>query len=192
MDPSAALHLVERRLSALPTGLQAHIERVRGVGRELSDRLGADAGRVDLALAAHDLFRAADDADLLAEAARRGWEADPIEQAEPLLLHGPVAGLWLLQEAGVDDPEVIDAVTWHTTYAPGLGLLAATVFLADKVDPQKVEDRPWLADVKERALDGAPEAAVELYLSRLLIELVDSGGPAHPRALEALNSLRIG
>ncbi len=186
------MHLVERRLSTLPDGLRAHVERARGIGRELSDRLGADAGRVDLALAAHDLFRAADGVDLLAEAARRGWEPDPIEQANPLLLHGPVAGLWLLQEAGVNDSDLIDAVTWHTTYAPGLGLLAATVFLADKIDPEKVGSRPWLEEVNDRALQGAPEAAVELCLSRLLIELVEAGELAHPRALEALNSLRIG
>lgn len=183
---------MERRLSTLPDGLRAHVQRAREVGRDLSDRFGADAGRVDIALAAHDLFRAADRLDLLAEASRRGWEPDPIEQADPLLLHGPVAGLWLLQEAGVDDPEVIYAVTWHTTYAPGLGLLAATVFLADKIDPEKVAERPWLEDVRERALDGAPEAAVELYLSRQLIELVESGESAHPRTLEAFNSLRTG
>lgn len=190
-DPTELAPVVARRLSALPTGLQAHVHRARQAGRHLSELVGVDASRVDLALAAHDLFRAVAEKELLLEASRRGWDADPIELAEPLLLHGPVAGLWLMQEAGVNDTEVIDAVTWHTTYAPGLGLLPATVFLADKIDPEKVKRRPWLEGVRDLAYRGSVDEAVEMYLAQLIVEIVGKGGIAHSRALEALNSMRL-
>ena len=36
------------------------------------------------------------------------------------------------------------------------------------------------------------EDAVELYLSRLIVRLVEGGDVAHSRTLEALNYLRLG
>ena len=190
--PSTEAWLVlNERLRDLPERLCAHIDRSRAVGRELSELFGVDPERVDFALAAHDLYRAATPEELLSEAARRGWEADVFERSEPLLLHGPVAALWLMQEAGVDDESVIESVTWHTTFAPNLSSVAATVFLADKIDPDKVRRRRWLEEVRDTAYRGQYVAAVELYLERLLTRLIKSGGIAHPRALEALNWFRL-
>ncbi len=186
------LPVVEARLADLPEGLQEHISRSRAVGADLCEIHGVDPDAVDLALAAHDLFKAADGDELLAESGRRGWEADAVEQAFPSLLHGPVAALWLMQEAGIDEPSVIEAVTWHTTYAPSMGPVAAMTFLADKIDPWKVERDSWLEDVRDLSYRKRAEDAVELYLSRLITRLIDQGEIAHTRTLEALNYLRLG
>ena len=191
-DAAEYLPRVEARLADLPEGLQEHVSRSRAVGADLCEIHGVDPADVDLALAAHDLFKAMDDGELLAEAARRGWEADAVERAVPYLLHGQVAGLWLMQEAGIDEPSVIEAVTWHTTYAPNLGPVAALTFLADKIDPVKVQEGPWLEDVRELSYKKRVEDAVELYLSRLITRLVENGDIAHSRTLDALNYLRLG
>ena len=144
----------------LPAGIKTHIERSRIVGFELCKQYDIEHDPVDLAILAHDLFRSSSPRDLLNEAYTRGWEPDLIERAEPILLHGPLAGLWLLQEAGVDNPDVIDAVMWHTTYAPGLGATAAAVFLADKLDPHKIKEHPWLELVLDSCLRNSIAAAV--------------------------------
>ncbi len=191
-DADGFLPPVEARIADLPDGLQQHIARTRAIGADLCEIHSVDPEAVDLAIAAHDLFKAVEDEDLLAEAGRRGWEADAVERAFPFLLHGQVAGLWLMQEAGIDEPSVIEAVTWHTTYAPNLGPVAALTFLADKIDPEKVQHAPWLEDVRELSYKKSAEDAVELYLSRLIVRLVDQGEIAHSRTLEALNYLRLG
>ena len=183
--------MLEQRLADLPQRLLAHIERVRNVGRELSDLFGVDSERVDFALAAHDLYRVIPPAELLGEATHRGWEADVVERADPILLHGPVAGLWLMQEAGVQDQAVIESVTWHTTFAPNLTSVAATVFLADKIDPGKVQRRHWLEGIRDTAYRGRCAEAVEMYLEHLLANIIGCDGIAHPRALEALNWFRL-
>ena len=186
------LHVVEARLADLPEDLQGHISRSRAIGADLCEIHGVEPGAVDLALAAHDLFKATDGDELLAEAGRRGWEADAVERAFPFLLHGPVAALWLMQEAGMDEPSVIEAVTWHTTYAAKMGPVAAMTFLADKIDPVKVQEWPWLEEVRDLSYRKRAEDAVELYLSRLIVRLVESGEVAHTRTLDALNYLRLG
>ena len=191
-DFSAEIELIESRLTDLPEGLQAHIQRTRDVGADLCEIHAVDSERVDLAIAAHDLYRATDPEEMLAEAGRRGWEPDVVERSDPMLLHGPVAGLWLMQEGGVDDPAIVEAVTWHTTYAPNIGPVGTLTFLADKIDPQKVSAHSWLEDVRDLAYRGRAEIAVERYLENLLVRLISDDVVAHPRALDALNYLRLG
>ena len=191
-DFSAEIEAIESRVTDLPGGLQAHIQRSRGVGAELCEIHAVDPERVDLAIAAHDLYRATEPAEMLAEAGRRGWEPEVVERSDPMLLHGPVAGLWLMQEGGIDDPAIVEAVTWHTTYAPSIGPVGTLTFLADKIDPQKVSAESWLEEVRDLAYQGRAEIAIERYLENLLVQLISEDAVAHPRALDALNYLRLG
>ncbi|HIF11883.1 MAG TPA: hypothetical protein EYQ82_02470 [Dehalococcoidia bacterium] len=181
--------LLEARVSELPERLQAHIERARMLGRELSPLFSADSERVDIALAGHDLYRAASDVEMLGIADRRGIVLGALEIQQPLLLHGPLAAIWMADEGHVSDKEVLDAVQYHTTFAPGLGPLAATVFIADKIDPNKVERRPWLSKVVERAYIGDWKAAVRTYIKTLDGELRRQGVAPHPLAQEAYDYL---
>lgn len=156
------------------------------MGRRLAPAVGADEARVDLALAAHDLYRATPDGDLLAEAARLGMRPDRVERAAPWLLHGPVAAAWLREEAGVDDRRVLNAIAHHTTCAPGLDDVGIVVFLADKLDPEKVGRTPGLAQVRDLAFAGRAWDATALFLRREIAGLAERGAPVHPRAVEAL------
>jgi predicted HD superfamily hydrolase involved in NAD metabolism len=180
---------VEARVSELPERLQAHIERARTLGRELSPLFGADSERVDLALAGHDLYRGASDDELLGIADRRGIVPGTLEMEQPLLLHGPLAAIWMADEGRISDKEVLDAVQHHTTFAPDLGPLAATVFIADKIDPNKVERRPWLSKIVQLAHGGDWKAAVMTYIETLDGELNRQGVTSHPLAKEAYDYL---
>jgi len=185
IPPPKAISAVNRRLALLPAGLRAHIERARAEGIRIAAALDVPAPEVDFALAAHDLFRAEPDDVLLREAARLGWEIDELERDEPRLLHGPVAGLWLERETGLDHDEITSAVTYHTTFAPRLGTVAAAVFIADKVEPEKLRRNPALVAVRDAALAGRPYESVLLYLKWLSDDLSTRAGRPHPRALLA-------
>ena len=168
---------VEVQLSELPDGLRAHITRARAVGRELSDLFGVAHLRVDLALVGHDLYRESTNAELLDLAARRGIVPGALDREQPLLLHGPLAAIWMADKGHVTDKEVLDAVRHHTTFAPGLKALAATVFLADKLEPDKLMRRPSLAEVNNLAWTGDWKAAVRAYIRILHGELKLRGVP---------------
>lgn len=189
---SSWLERVERELATLPAGLQAHVARSRTVGSELSALYNAPAGRVDLAIAGHDLFRALSDNQWLAETRRRGLPVDEFTEAEPILLHGPLAASWMADEAGVTDGEVLDAVRFHTTFAPGLGILAATVFLADKIDPEKLRRNPWLNEVDRLARFGDWRAAIIAWLRTVARWLQENGHTVHPGYAEVIADLERG
>ena len=182
--------VIESRMLALPKGLREHIERSREVGRSLARRHNVDAGRVDIGIAAHDLARALNGDALLEQAKRYGLRLHPVEQRSPILLHGLIAALWLENEHGFDDEDVLEAVRWHTTGRQGMGEIAKAVFIADKLDPNKVRRYPYLNEVQSLAEDSLDRAILE-YLDQGLLYFVREGELIHPESVELRNELMM-
>ncbi len=181
---------VQARLQGLPKGLREHIERSRQVASELASRHGVDARKADVAVAAHDLARAVKGDALLKEALRFGLEIHPVEQRKPLLLHGAIAAMWLEQDDGITDRDVLEAVRWHTTGRRGMGAVAKVVFLADKLDPMKVGRYPYLEKVRSIAQDSLDRAILEL-LGMELAYFLREGYLIHPETVELRNELMM-
>ena len=179
-----------RRLDRLPEGLQGHIQRVRDVAATLAARHGADARAVDLGAACHDLARAMSPDTLPAEARRLGLAVHPVEERAPILLHGPVAAAWLERDGEIADPRIIEAVRWHTTGMAGMGLVARVVFVADKIEPEKVRWDPSLERVAATAEEDLDAALLE-YLGREIALRADRGDAMHPRSLTLRRELAM-
>lgn len=178
------------RLEALPRGLREHVERSRTVGSRLSGCYGVDAEKVDLAVAAHDLARALNGDELLAEALRLAIEITDEERHAPILLHGHIAAEWMEVGGWVRDEEVLEAVRWHTTGVPGMGPVAKTVFLADKLDPVKIRYTPYLEQVETLARVDMDEAILE-FLTRQFESFLRDGKVIHPMGIGLRNELVI-
>ncbi|MBI4336782.1 MAG: bis(5'-nucleosyl)-tetraphosphatase (symmetrical) YqeK [Chloroflexi bacterium] len=181
---------LQAAVEALPDGLREHIERARRMAREAAQGLGLDPLKTDVAVAAHDIYRAMQGATLLQEARRLGISVDWVEQQVPILLHGPVAAERLRSEFGIDDPEVVEAVRWHTTACPGLGPIGKLVFLADKLEPEKIEGDRELGRIA-RLMGRDLDRAVLEYLTLSLQRLLRQGALLHPASVEARNHLLL-
>ena len=151
-------------------------------------RFGVDAAKVDLGVATHDLARAMRPDGLLSEARRLGLDVHPVEERHPVLLHGAVAAFWLEHEDGLTDPDVLEAVRWHTTGRRGMGEIAKVVFLADKLDPVKVERYAYLEGVASALEDGLDVAILRL-LDQEIAYFLEKGMLVHPDCLELRNEL---
>ena len=191
MDAAFALPpALAARLAALPDGLRAHTERVRVIARDLAVRHSLDPATADLAAAAHDIARHLPGRRLIEEAERLGLGVSVVERAAPILLHGLIGATWLRVDGETLDPEVIEAVRWHTTGRPGLAPMGHVVLIADKLDPAKAAAYPFQQEVREAAerdlRDGTLaflEGALRLHLERR--ELI------HPVSAETRNRLLI-
>ena len=186
MSPSIEAY-IESRLEALPTGLFNHIQRVRDIALDLAERHGLDSQKTRLGALAHDLARAAGGEELLRQAKELGIHVHPVEEKVPILLHGPVAAE-TLRRNGLDDPDVYQAVYWHSTAHPGLPEVAKAVFLADKLDPSKQRRYPFIDSVMSQSrvsLDGA----MLTFLDRELVRLIEMGELVHPASVDARNDL---
>ncbi len=175
-------------IETLPEGLRAHIERVRGIARDLARAHSVDVDLTDLTAAAHDVARHLPGARLIEEAERRGMRVSAVERAAPILLHGPVGAEWLRIGGAVSDPAALEGVRWHTTGSADLAPVGRVVLLADKLDPHKARAYPFQPAVREAAFRDLQEGVLA-FLDGAIKSHVDRGELVHPLSVEARNSL---
>ncbi len=173
----------------LPKRLTKHIDRVVTLASELARRHGADEARATLAAQGHDLVRHWSDEQWLAEAEARGIEVLPVDRANPVLLHGPIAAAILEERAWLSDPELVSAIRCHTTGHPSYTPEAWCMFLADKFEPNKLKRRPTLQRVADAAEVGLLEGALA-YLELMEEDGQAKGWDIHPLQTETLAWLR--
>ena len=182
------LAAVQRRVDRLPAGLQAHIHRVVEIARELAVCHGINQEQAALAALAHDVARAMTDGELLRRAAGMGLPIGVVDRRVPILLHGPVGAEILQQEAGLTDISIYKAVYWHTTANPDLDELGKVVFIADKLDPVKIDSYPYLPQIRQMAFQDLDRAILH-FLTRQAMDRLNRGELVHPVMVETRNAL---
>ena len=185
IDIESRLRLV---VEALPAGLRDHVLRVESESDRLARLHGIDSSRARLAALGHDLVRHLKGNELLALATRYEIVPDGVELASPILTHGPIAARILALDYGIEDTEILDGIDCHTTARAGMTALEKVLFVADKIDGNKISRSPELAEVRDLAPSSLDEAVLR-YLDFNLEEAVRRRWQVHPRSLEARNEL---
>lgn len=184
---------IHRRIRRLPPGLQEHCQRVEQIARDLAERHGRDVEAIGLTALAHDATKHFSGVENLLR--MEEYDLPPVtefERRNPAILHGMVGAELLKREDGLRDPQLYNAVYWHTTGDPAGGdPIAHIVFLADKLDPVKAKRYPWQAELKALAENDLP-AAMTMFLTRNVVRMLDKGSAIHPAAIEARNALLLG
>lgn len=180
----------ERLEAALAEQLQGprleHAHRVRLAARGLAERYGAPVEAAEVAGLMHDYARSLPGERLLAEAQKRQLVVDPSEEQEPGLLHGPVAAALLKEQGLVTDPATLEAIRWHTTGRPGMGLLEKVVWLADYIEPGRAF--PGAAEVRATAMRDLDRAII-MAMDNSLQYLISRGCLIHLYTVKARNWL---
>ncbi len=148
--------LLARIRQTLPDKKVSHCVFAAEFLSSFAPSLGLDHDEAVEAGLLHDLCRGMAGTELLMEARRLRLPVSEVQMERPVLLHGPVAAEWIRSEFGVSDA-VHEAVYWHTTGRPGLGLLGQGLCLADFAEPT----RKYPEADEARALlrrDGFPAA----------------------------------
>ena len=189
--PGPVVDRIRRRMNRVPPALCEHCQRVEQIARELAARHGLDADAVGLAALAHDAAKHFSGTELLLRVEEYDLPLSDFERRNPAILHGPIGAEMLRREDRLNEPSLYDAIYWHTTGNPSGGdALGHVVFLADKLDPIKLAQYPWQAELRELADQDLP-AAMTMFLSRNISRLLESGRGVHPAAIEAWNALLL-
>lgn len=163
-----------------PAGLTKHVERVLAEALDLAAAFDADPERIELAAWGHDLFRASKPGELVAMARESGLTIEPADEAEPVLLHGPVAAAVIEARFGVDDREALAAIRDHTLGLAEMPLLAKIILIADKVEPHKRQRAPVMKAIRRLARHDL-DLALLCWADWKWVEERTHGWQAHPR-----------
>ncbi len=155
---AAQITAVRAELETRPAGLVRHVLRVLEEALDLAERWDVDPKRAELATWGHDLFRAQTPEEQLRLAREAGLSVDPVDEASPVLLHGPIAASVLRERFRVVDDDVLAAIRDHTLGLAQMPLLAKILLIADKVERRKRHRAPLMGAIRlvaRRDLDCA-------------------------------------
>ncbi len=159
---------------------------VAKAAKSLAKRYGADAKKAELAGVLHDILKDTPKEEQLQFAQRFGIILDNFELASKTLLHAKVGAAFLERELGVSDPEILDAVRYHTTGKADMSLLTRIIFTADFISDDR--EYPGVEQMRSMAASDLREAMLE-GLAFTISELTEKRRVIHPDTIRAYNAL---
>ena len=172
--------LLKRRLKE---SRYLHSIGVADTSKELAKLYGADPQKAYLAGLVHDCAKGYTTNELVQKVADYGMVLDEDTLSSPQLLHSFVGACELKEHFGIDDPEVFDAVYYHTVGKEDMPVLTAIVYIADAIEP--LRDYPGVEAIRAEAHQSL-DRAVYMYTHHMTDYVIKKGQKVHPNAYKVL------
>jgi predicted HD superfamily hydrolase involved in NAD metabolism len=153
---------------------------------ELAIRFRDNEEQAKLAGLLHDCARGLSSNRLLQMAESFAIVMNDVERCQPTLLHASLGAYLAKAEYGVDDPQILKAITLHTTGGSNMTTLDKIIYLADCIEPnRKFPGVDMLRSLAFADLDKAVLVALDQSLSYV----IEQGLLIHPATIEGRNNL---
>ena len=149
----------------------------------LAMRYDVDLNQAQAAGLLHDCAKCIPNDKKVKLCEKYGLPMTNIEKQAPFLLHAKLGAYLADKLYGVDDPEILGAIEWHTTGRPGMTMLEKIVYLADYIEPNrwKAQNLPEIRAMAFRDID----MAVYMTLRDTLAYLQSGSGEVDTMTQEA-------
>ncbi|NMO94878.1 bis(5'-nucleosyl)-tetraphosphatase (symmetrical) YqeK [Paenibacillus lemnae] len=160
--------LIEAVSAQMPEKRWTHTLGVMETAVQLARRYGADPVKADLAAILHDVSKywtIEKMRNILVEHKLN----DELLLHDKQLWHAEVGAFTAREVYGITDPEILDAIRYHTSGRVGMTLLDKVVCLADYIEPGR--DFPGVHNLRELAqhsLEGALAGGFDSTISHLI------------------------
>lgn len=165
-----------------------HSLRVEAEAVKLADTFGSDVEKAKVAAIAHDFAKSYSDNELIKASQKYGMNIDEIQYNFPQLLHGPVAAHICSEKFGINDMDILNAISNHTTGRKGMSLLEKIIYLADIIEPGRYF--PGIDDIRKIALNDIDNALL-LACNSTLVYIINENYLIHPLTIELRNSILL-
>jgi len=129
------INRIEECFTGLSEKRRIHTENVIEEAIKLARHYGEDEIKAAFAAKCHDFFRGKDNQEINSLIRHYGLPEKYLDN--PNLAHGKIAEAFLREELGIDDQEILNAVSFHTTGRCNMSLLEKIVFIADAIEPNR-------------------------------------------------------
>ncbi len=82
----------------------------------------------------HDCAKYLSDKEILKECEKYQLPISQTEKKSPFLLHGKLGAYYAKHKYRIQDPQILSAITYHTTGKPDMTMLEKIIFLADYLE----------------------------------------------------------
>ncbi|MBD2058350.1 bis(5'-nucleosyl)-tetraphosphatase (symmetrical) YqeK [Oculatella sp. FACHB-28] len=169
----------------VPESRLIHVLAVEQTAIALAQQHGLDVNKAAQAGLMHDLAKYFKPQKLLQMAQTEGLSLDPVDRANPHLLHADVGAIVARDQFGIQDEEVLQAIANHTLGKPGMSPLSCIVFLADSLEPGR-GNTSELNALRQISQQDLPQA-VWMTCDASIQDLVAKHRLIHPRTVLTRN-----
>ena len=164
--------IIEKRMTS------ARFRHSKNVAKEavrLAKKYGADVEKAEIAGILHDATKESSDEEQLELIERAGIELTPLERSTRKLWHAISGAAFVQVELGITDPDIINAIRYHTTGRAGMSLLEKVIFIADFTSAERdydgVDKMRKVADknLEDAVLEGMSFTISDLAQRKLTI-----------------------
>jgi predicted HD superfamily hydrolase involved in NAD metabolism len=155
----------------------------------LAMRYGYPIDKAEVAGLLHDSAKRYPEAKIIEKCAKHGIGLTKEELLSPAVIHAKYGVRIARDKFGVTDPEILDAIRYHTTGRRGMGLAEKILYVADAIEPTRGRSRE-LESMRRMAFVNLDEA-IAMALKDTLEYLTKSGYPIHPDTKDAFAAYSI-
>ncbi len=135
---------------------KTHTYGVRDTAVRLAEKYGCDICKAEISALLHDLYRGAPINVLNYHVTHLGLDKKYLDN--PNLSHGKIAAEMIQKAFGIDDADIINAVSFHTTGRAGMSTLEKIIYISDAMEPGR--NYPGVEDIRNAAEDDIDRACL--------------------------------
>ena len=144
-----------------------HTLSVAGTASSLAMCYGADLEKAETAGLLHDCAKCMDVRKMQKVCEKAGLTVSSFEADSGSLLHSKAGSVLAAETYGITDPDMINAIRYHTTGRPGMSLLEKIIFVADYIEPGRFTAKN-LPLIRRLAFSDIDEALMKILYDTLV------------------------
>ena len=144
-----------------------HTLSVAGTASSLAMCYGADLEKAETAGLLHDCAKCMDVRKMQKVCEKAGLTVSSFEADSGSLLHSKAGSVLAAEQYGITDPDMINAIRYHTTGRPGMSLLEKIIFVADYIEPGRFTAKN-LPLIRRLAFSDIDEALMKILYDTLV------------------------
>ena len=165
-----------------------HSVNVSKCAVQLAEKYGADPEKAQIAGILHDVTKETPYPEQLQMMEGYGILLNDVEQAAPKLWHAISGAGFIQHEMGIDDPDILNAVRYHTTARKNMTVLEKVIYIADFISEER--DYSGVEEMRKAAKESLEKVMLE-GLSFSLCDLSRRKMLIHPDTFEAYNQILL-
>ena len=187
-SPAGFATHMDRLMNSMSVQRMAHTLCVAYAARHLAALHGEDMEKAAAAGLLHDCAKGMDQTAMQEYVRKHGLNVERAILASGALLHAMVGAHMARHTYGVEDEQVLSAISCHTLGKVPMSRLDMIVYLADKIEPGR-EEYSGLYELR-RLAESDLTAAVLLSLQQTASYVKDRGKTLHPASSQTIDWLR--
>ena len=134
----------------------------------LAEKFGGDREKAYIAGLLHNVLKNESEEEQLKMMKKDGIILSQAEKNNPKLWHAMSGAAFIRHELGITDPDIVNAVRYHTTGRAGMSLLEKIIYTADFISPERnYPDVEVMRSLSFESLDKGDLYSLQFSLKRL-------------------------